>query len=333
MGMVVTVDARMLGFSGIGTYLKNLLENYARVESDFSFRLACPQEESVREFGCGRFTWGRADAPIYSLKEQWQIPRAAEGTDLLHCPHYNVPCFYRGRLLVTIHDLTHIMDRTFSRTLSSLVYARPMLAIASRKADHIVTDSEFTKRQIVERLRVPPEKVTVIYLGVSAQFHLRSHEEAFQAASSALRLGRPYLLYIGTLKPHKNIATLIRAFAVLCGRKEVKQQLLIVGDDPKWKEGLVNLCSQLGIAGQVSFLPHVADAVLPQVYAGADLMVMPSFIEGFGLPVLEAMACGTPVVCSRAASLPEVAGDAAEYFEPASVEDLAAAIEQVLSLR
>ncbi|MGO8736804.1 MAG: glycosyltransferase family 4 protein [Terriglobia bacterium] len=330
MEKVVAIDARMLGFSGIGTYLKNLLENYARMEREFSFRLACPRQESVGEFGSDRFTWVRADAPIYSLREQWQIPRAAQGADLLHCPHYNVPCFYRGRLLVTIHDLTHIMDRTFRRTLPSLVYARPMLAIASRKANHIITDSEFTKRQVVERLRVPPEKVTVIYLGVSPQFRVCNHEEAFHAASSALQLGCPYLLYIGTLKPHKNIPTLIRAFALLRGRKKVEQQLLIVGDDPRWKEGLVRLCSQLGIAGHVSFFPRVAHAILPQVYTGADLMVTPSFIEGFGLPVLEAMACGTPVVCSRAASLPEVAGEAAEYFEPASAEDLATAIERVL---
>ena len=152
-------------------------------------------------------------------------------------------------------------------------------------------------------------------------------------ASSAIELRRPYILYVGTLKPHKNIPTLIRAFALLRGRKEVEQQLLIVGDDPRWKQGLVSLCSQLGIAEYVSFFPHVAQAILPQVYAGADLMAMPSFIEGFGLPVLEAMACGTPVVCSRAASLPEVAGNAAEYFEPTSVDDLAAALERVLGSR
>jgi glycosyltransferase involved in cell wall biosynthesis len=329
----VTIDARMLGYSGIGTYLKNLLENYARTECEFSFRLACPRQESVLEFGSDRFSWVRADAPIYGLREQWQIPRAARSADLLHCPHYNVPCFYGGKLVVTIHDLTHIMDRTFRRTLASLVYARPMLAIATRKADHIIADSEFTKRQIVARLRVAPEKVAVIYLGVSPYFRARNHEEAFQEASSALQLQRPYILYVGMLKPHKNIPTLIRAFALLRERRKLEHQLVIVGDDPKWKEGLVSLCSQLGIAGHVSFFPRLAHAILPQVYAGADLMVMPSFIEGFGLPVLEAMACGTAVVCSRAASLPEVAGDAAEYFEPSNVEDLAAGLERVLGSR
>jgi len=216
----ITIDHRMLGFSGIGTYLKNLLENYARMECDFTFRLACPRQGYVREFGSARFTWIRADAPIYSLREQWQIPRAAEGADLSHRPHYNVPCFYRGKLLVTIHDLTHITDRTFRRTLPSLVYARPMLKVASHKADHIITDSEFTKRQVVDRLRVAPEKVTVIQLGVSSHFRLCAHEEAFRAASSALQLRRPYLLYVGTLKPHKNLPTLIGAFALLRGRKK-----------------------------------------------------------------------------------------------------------------
>ena len=330
MGRVITIDARMLGFSGIGTYLKNLLDNYARVECDFSFRLACPQEEFVREFGSARFTWIRADAPIYGLREQWQIPRVAKGSDLLHCPHYNVPCFYHGRLVVTIHDLIHITDRTFRRTLSSLVYARPMLTLASRKAARIVANSEFTKQQIVDTLRVAPEKVTVTYLGVSSHFRACDHEEAFYAISSVLQLRRPYLLYIGTLKPHKNIPTLIQAFALLRGRKKVEQQLLIVGDDRKWKQGLASLCSRLGIAGHVSFVPRVGYELLPKVYAGADLLVMPSFIEGFGLPVLEAMACGTPVICSRAASLPEVAGDSAEYFEPTSVEGLAAAMERLL---
>ena len=331
MSKVITIDARMLGFTGIGTYLKGLLENYARMECEFSFRLACPRQESVREFGSDHFTWARAEAPIYSLREQWQIPPLAKGSDLLHCPHYNVPCFYRGRLLVTIHDLTHIVDRTFRRTLSSLVYARPMFAIAARKANHVIADSEFTKRQIVERLGIAPEKVTVVYLGVGSHFHLCDHEASFQAVSSALQLQRSYILYIGTLKPNKNIPTLIRAFALLRERRKVEQQLLVVGDDPKWKEGLVRLCFQLGIAGDVFFVPSVAYALLPQVYAGADLMVMPSFIEGFGLPVLEAMACGTPAVCSRSASLPEVAGDAAEYFDPASAEDLAAVIERILS--
>ena len=330
MERVVAIDARMLGYSGVGTYLQNLLENYARTECDLSFRLACPRQESVREFGSARFTWIRADAPIYSLREQWQIPRVVKGSDLLHCPHYNVPCFYRGKLLVTIHDLTHITDRTFRRTLPSLVYARPMLKVASHKADHIITDSEFTKRQIVDRLGVRPEKVIMIHLGVSSHFRVCNHEEAFRAASSALQLRRPYLLYIGALKPHKNLPTLIRAFALLRARKKV-ELLLIVGDDPKWKKGLVSLCSQLGIADRVSFVPFVGYELLPKVYAGADLLVMPSFIEGFGLPVLEAMACGTPVICSRAASLPELAGDAAEFFEPSSVDDLAEAVERVLN--
>jgi hypothetical protein len=130
---VVLLDARMLGYSGVGTYSKNLLENYARTERDLSFRVACPRPESVREFGCDRFTWILADAPIYGLREEWQIPRVAKGSDLLHCPHYNVPCFYRGELLVRIQDLTQVADEAFHRSLPPLVRARPMLNAARKR--------------------------------------------------------------------------------------------------------------------------------------------------------------------------------------------------------
>ena len=116
-------------------------------------------------------------------------------------------------------------------------------------------------------------------------------------------------------------------------RHDIRQRLLIVGDDAHWKPLLVEECSRLGIQDNTTFVPYVSQELLPKVYAGADLLVMPSTIEGFGLPVLEAMASGTPVVCSRAASLPEVAGAAALYFDPASAEELAKRIEELLNSR
>jgi alpha-1,3-rhamnosyl/mannosyltransferase len=136
---------------------------------------------------------------------------------------------------------------------------------------------------------------------------------------------------VGNLKPHKNIARLFRAMKLLRERKQGDIQLLVVGDDAVWKPALVQECLRLGLQEMVKFVSFVSEDVLPVVYAGAELVIQPSTLEGFGLPVLEAMACGTPVVCSNAASLPEVGGDAAEYFDPYSVEDMAGAIERVLS--
>jgi glycosyltransferase involved in cell wall biosynthesis len=327
----IVIDARMLA-TGIGTYLFNILTSLKGNTPGLSIRaLTCVNDVARVQPLCDEVRVVRA--PIYSIREQFEIPWAARGADLLHVPHYNAPLLYRGKLLVTIHDLTHIIDATFKRTMASMVYARPMLNLIVRKADHIITVSEFSKSQIVERLGVSPSRITVIHSGVSAHFCRRDQQEAVTRVSVAIRLERPYILFVGNLKPHKNVRTLIRALASLRARKAIEHELLILGDDRKRKTELVEECHRLGVAEVVRFVPHVSYEMLPYVYGAADLLVLPSFIEGFGLPVLEAMACGTPVVCSRAASLPEVAGDAAEYFEPSSAEDLAAAIERVLNSR
>jgi glycosyltransferase involved in cell wall biosynthesis len=328
MSPEVAIDARWL-VGGIGTYTKHLLAGVCGGRHGFEVQ-AITQEENAKLVGrwCANVTI--LNVPIYTLQEQFAIPRAARGCDLLHVPHFNAPLLHRGPLLVSILDLIHITDPSYRQSFKSWIYARPMLNLAARRADHIVTISEYSKAQIVERLGVPASKVTTIYCGVNGHFRCADRKEAYVAVSKALGIQEPYLLYVGNLKPHKNVSTLLRAYALLCERQEIRQRLLIIGDDARWKATLVEECAQLGIAGTTNFVSHVEQELLPKLYAGADLLVMPSRIEGFGLPVLEAMASGTPVVCSRAASLPEVAGDAALYFDPASAEELADTIEKVL---
>jgi glycosyltransferase involved in cell wall biosynthesis len=333
MGSLITIDARMLGKSGIGSYLKNLLENLATIENEFVFKVICPGKDLLHGLPPDRFRFVPAKSPIYSVSEQWEIAWLTRHAQVLHSPHYNAPLLYRGNLVVTIHDLIHLTDPTFKRTLAARLYARPMFNLVARKAGCIIANSEFTKQQIVEHLAISPSKVVVIYLGVSDHFCPHDREQAVLHVSSLLGLKRPYILFVGNLKSNKNVKTLILAFSQICAHRDVDRQLVILGDDRKWKAGLMNECERLGIADHILFVPHVPYEDLPWVYAAAEILVMPSFIEGFGLPVLEAMACGTPVVCSRAASLPEVAGDAAEYFEPSSVDDLAAALERVLGSR
>jgi glycosyltransferase involved in cell wall biosynthesis len=331
MNAKVMIDARWLA-GGIGTYTKQLLAGICRSPDGFEVQAITRQRDAklVAQW-CPRLKV--VNMPTYSLGEQLAIPWAAKGCDLLHIPHYNAPLLHRGPLLVSILDLIHITDPVYSRGLRSWVYARPMLNLVARKAAHIVTLSDYSKTQIVERLGVQAEKVTAIYCGVNGKFRCVDRKEAYAAVSDALGIQEPYLLFVGSLKPHKNIFTLLQAFALLRKRHDIRQRLLIVGDDAHWKSRLVKECSRLGIHDTTTFVPYVAQELLPKVYAGADLLVMPSTIEGFGLPVLEAMASGTPVVCSRAASLPEVAGDAALYFDPASAEELAEKIEKVLSSR
>ena len=328
MSAEVVIDARWL-HSGIGAYTLNVVEGIHRRHNGLVVHALTRRKDEarIRSF-CDKTTV--VDVPIYTLREQWAVARAARGADLLHVPHYNAPLLHQGKLLVTIYDLIHITHPTFRGGLASRFCARPMLHLVSRKAVHIVTLSLYSKVQIIERLHADPSKVSVIYPGVGESFQSLDRTEAARSVAEALSVAGPYLLFVGNLKPHKNVDTLIRAFALLRARKILDHRLLLLGEDKKWKVQWVRESARLGVEKHVSFVPFVSDQLLPQVYAAADLFILPSFIEGFGLPVVEAMACGTPVVCARASSLPEVAGDAAEYFEASSAEGLAAAIKRIL---
>lgn len=329
MSKVVTIDARWL-VGGIGTYTENLLRSLAQVATSLRFHAIARSDDAalIRTF-CDRVAI--LDVPIYTLREQFLVPRAARNCDLLHIPHFNVPLAHRGPLIVSIMDLIHLQSPKYRRSLSSRLYARPMLNLAARKADHIVTVSNYSKRQIVEELRLPESTISVIPCGVSEHFHPPENSDDMRAMTRGLGLTRPYLLYVGNLKPHKNVDVLLLAYAELRKRKGLQHLLLIVGNDLRWKQSTIDKCSRLGIQESVVFAPHIPAASLPAVYAGADLLVLPSTMEGFGLPVIEAMACGTPVVCSNAASLPEVAGEAALFFDPSNHDDLVSQIEDVLN--
>lgn len=327
----LTIDARWLA-GGIGTYTRHLLEGLWKHDNGFEVHAITKERhrEEVEQW-CRRVRV--VDAAMYTAQEQWAIPRAAKGCDLLHVPHYNAPLLHRGPMIVSILDLIHIMDAAYRQSVKSWIYARPILNLVVRKADHIITISEYSKVQIIERLGVPASKVTAIYCGVNGEFQPMDRDEAFADVSAGLGIRQPYVLYVGSLKPYKNVSTLLKAFAILRKRCKIPQRLLILGDDVKWKGSLVKECARLGIEGATSFVSFVGQELLPKIYAAADLLVMPSRIEGFGLPVVEAMACGTPVVCSRAASLPEVGGEAVVYFDPENPDELAGAMERVLASR
>jgi glycosyltransferase involved in cell wall biosynthesis len=324
----LTIDARWL-VGGIGTYTRHLLEGLWNHGNGFEVHAITREQHAglVRQW-CSTVTV--VNVPIYTIREQWLIPQAAEGCDLLHIPHYNAPLLSRVPMIASILDLIQIMDRGYRRSVKSWVYARPLLNLVARKADHIVTISEYSKAQIVERLGIPADRVTAIYCGVSAEFRPVDRDPAFKSVSERLGIREPYVLYVGSLKPYKNVSILLQAFAMLRSRFDIQQRLVILGDDPRWKASLVEESEHLGIEERVDFVSYAGEELLPKIYAAADFLVMPSRIEGFGLPVLEAMACGTPVVCSRAASLPEVGGDAVVYFDPEEPEELAAAMERVL---
>ena len=323
----LVLDARWLN-TGLGTYTLNLIRELSQYQ-DIQLRvLTVPQyRECLSQYNCEITI---VDTPIYSLREQFTVAWASKGSRILHVPHYNAPLMHVGRLVVTIHDLTHILDQAQRRSIRSWIYAQPMLRMVGRRADHIFTVSEYSKRQMVEHLGVNPERITVVYNGVGPHIFPQPRDEARAQTSRDFSFAGPYILFVGNLKPFKNVPGLIKAFSLLKERSRLPHRLLVIGDDAAGRPALMKLAMQLGLEGSVIFVPRVSDDQIRAAYSGADLTVLPSFEEGFGLPVLESMTCGTPVACSSAASLPEIGGQAVEYFDPYDTESIVNSLQTVL---
>ncbi len=323
----LVIDARLLS-TGIGTYTYNIISRLKACGSIHLCALTLAEHASRLRPYCDEVSVVKSN--IYSVREQCEIPWQARGCDVLHVPHYNIPLFHRGVLLVSIHDLTHILDATFRRGIKSRLYAQPMFRLAASKAAQIFTVSEYSKQQIMEHLKVPEEKITVAYNGVSRQFFPEPHDQARDAINRQLGFNGPYVLYVGNLKPHKNVSGLIRAFAAIRSRRKLDHKLLIIGDDAAGRPEMIKLAQAHKLNGASVFARGISSSLLRTAYSGADLTVLPSFEEGFGLPIIESMACGTPVACSSAACMPEVGGEAAEYFDPRDMESISDAVERVL---
>ena len=324
----LVIDARGLA-SGIGTYGFNLLSKLSEtgLREKTSIIAASKLQLQMAEF-CDDVI--ACDAPIYSLAEQFAVPRYTSKHTVLHALHYNAPVLHRGPLLVTIHDLTHLVDHNYRNNWRSWLYARPMLSAVVRRADHIFTGTEYVRSCILDRWNVPASKISLMSYGVDEDFTPGDASAARKNLPAMGLLNQPYLLFVGNLKPHKNVANLLRAFACLRANERFPHQLVIIGDDRHGREQVLRLINALSLTERVHLVCRVSKRELVDFYRAADLVVLPSFQEGFGLPVAEAMACGTPVVCSRAASLPEVGGNAVEYFDPHSPEHMASTIAAIL---
>ena len=330
--MKVALDARKVFDGGIGTYIRGLLGAVAVAHPDDEWTALVdpvdtglvPWPDAVRE--------REARAGKYGLAEHFAIPAAARraGAELLHAPHYTLPLAWGGPAVVTIHDLIHIRFPRFHRPGTAL-YARVMAGLAARRARIVIADSQATKRDIVELLGTPEEKVRVVSLGVSGEIRRRAVDEVerFRAVHG---LPEGYMLYVGARKGHKNLELLLRASAIM--RASQRPPLVLSGWKWAGDEPLAKLAASLGITDAIRFAGDLeGDDKLSCLYSGASLLVQPSLAEGFGLPPLEAMACGVPVLSSDAGSLPEVLGDAAEYLPPREPGRWAATLERLLNDR
>lgn len=324
----VGIDARMIRYSGIGTYIRSLLAEYQKLQSVAEFFLfGDPRElEEYKNFEVQRLT-----VPIYSIGEQLKVPFKIRACPIFHVPHYNAPVFYGGKLVVTIQDIIHLKFPQYLPSGKAYLYARYMLRKVVGKAVTVITTSCHTRSDIIEELKVPAEKIRVIPLGVHERFHQIEDESSLAGFRNKYGLPESLILYVGNLKAHKNLLMLLEAFKLLKMEEKIRETIVVTtGGNPVPKE-LVRKVFNDGMKGWVKFLPSISDDEMPLLYNCARVFVFPSLYEGFGLPPLEAMACGVPVVASNAASLPEVLGDAAVMCDPEDAGSFKNAIHKLLT--
>lgn len=265
-----------------------------------------------------RILWEQSVAPLEILSRRIRV---------LHSPAYVAPLAMPCRSVVTVHDLGFILMPQFFPP-GNRMYLSTMTRLSVRRADRVIAVSESTKRDVVRILKVPAERVEVVHNAVEPIFRPLP-PDAVRAFREANGLPDRYILYVGTLEPRKQLPILLRAYAR--ARRHGSLPRLVVGGGKGWGyEGIFRLVEELGIGDSVTFPGFLRLGDLPLWYNGASLFAYPSRYEGFGLPVLEAMSCGTPVVTTTASSLPEVAGDAASYVQPGDVDGLAQALTSLL---
>ncbi len=306
----VGLDVRMSQASGIGTYIRNLQEQLGRRRDIEVVPIS-------------------ADAGPYTLGEQLKLPGQALGLKLFHAPHYNAPLAAPAPMVITIHDLAHLALPDLFPGATRRAYAHAMFRAVTRRARRIIAVSQFTATELQHWLGVPPDRIRVIHNGVSPAFSQDPDPVRSQRTVAELGITEPFILAVGNVKPHKNLTGLLAAFEHLAGEPQLaivgQARQLLTGDEA-FPRALASSSARRRVhaTGRVHFTALLA------LYRRARLLVLPSVYEGFGLPVLEAMSCGTPVVASDRASLPEVSGDAALLTDPTDPVTMALAIQRLL---
>lgn len=334
IALKIGIDAHSVGMGAGGneTHYENLLRWIPKLDASNEYVLYFSHLDAgqMQKY----VTNGRVSAEPLPWKSSYlrvplALPRAIrrDKLDVFHA-QYVLPPFTRCKTLLTVCDLAY---EHHPETFRPIEAARCMLTIprSARKADHIVTLSEFSKRDISERYAIPPEKITVTYCGPDENFAPVDRSRAREELARKYEIDDPFLLYVGRIQARKNLIRLAEAVSAL-KKRGAPHKLVIVGKQDFQAEHLVAKIGELGLKNDVIFTGYVPTEDLPQFYSAAEAFVFPSIFEGFGLPVIEAMACGAAVVTSYGSSLEEVAGDAALLADPHSTESLTAAIDRVL---
>ena len=330
----VLLDTRMLvgRQSGVGRYVTHLVqEMIAIAPTDLSFSALCLPADKVpkgirRNILNGLASGARPFSPLQQLVVPWSVRQS--GCDLYHYLSYDPPWLLPRPFVATCYDIEPL--RHPEMFTAKIVWYYRIFAIGLRRAERIIVISESTGRDLVDLLHIAPERIRVTYLGVDPTFHPIDNPKILAKLRAQYLLPERYILYLGNTMPHKNLPRLIDAMAHV-HRQDPDVALLLAGRRDKYRPVVEQAIATAGLETVVRFLGGMPEEDLPALLSGARVFAYPSLCEGFGLPVLEAMACGTPVVTSNRSSLPEVVGDTAVLVNPENVEAIADGVLRLLN--
>jgi len=338
--MRIGIDARMYGsqYTGIGNVAKNLTYELFRLDAKNDYVMfMLPEEFGNFRLPTDRVTKVEVNAKRFSYAEQLSLPWEflKQRVDLMHFPDFVTPIFYPGKFIATIHDITSVFFPG-PRQAKSRFYRftfRTIFKNTLRKAKKIIAVSRYTKEDLIRHFKIKSDKIAVIYNGVSERFRVIDNRDIINKIKQTYNISKPFIFYVGQQVPHKNIHGLVKAFRRLVENKKLDIELLIGGKPSSWYFELYQTLDDLPkeIRKRIYSPGFIPDEDLIALYNAASVFCLPSFYEGFGMSVLEAMKCGTPVVASNLTSIPEACGNAALYFNPNNIDEMAERLYQGLT--
>ncbi len=339
--MRIAIDGRKIEtpLSGIGRYTKNLLTHISMVDKDNQYIVLQNRDFKEKMPLAENFRTVIVDYPAYSIRSLFLLHKILhrEKIDLFHSPFISAPLFTNCKVILTVHDLIPLkFARSFEKgkNLSWLFRKfifKLILLILTKKAKCIITDSWVSKKALERTGRSLSKKIKVVHPAAEEIFKKISNENKIEETKAKFNSERKLILYLGMIRPHKNLIRLLKALNLLIYEKNQRCYLVIGGGKETDLFFLKGMAEKLGVSKHVFFTGDLTDNEVVTLINTADVFVFPSLEEGFGLPPLEAMACGTPVITSNVSSLPEVVGDAALLVDPYNVQEIANAIQRLLT--
>ncbi|MEL7060020.1 MAG: glycosyltransferase family 1 protein [Acidobacteriota bacterium] len=347
MTRTIAIDARKVEDFGIGTYIRSLVRELAEIDSTYRYLLLVgPQGRDAFGDLPDNFETVPERAPVYSVREQVSVSFSLlrRRADLYHATHYVLPLLVPCRSIVTIHDIIHLLYPEFLPHRFAHVYAERMIRRSLMHGDRVITVSHNTRNDLKNWFGVDGSRIEVVYNGIDPLFRRASAslsttgdlpnpvqddpETTHWLETFGLEPG--YLLFVGNPKPHKNLDRVVQAYARAVERDRIEAPLVCVGDRTGTQRKVQMRADQLGITDRLVFLGHVPQEALPALYRSAALFLYPTLYEGFGLPVVEAMASNVPVLTSNTSALKEIAADYAHLVDPLDVDAMADGIVRCL---